>query len=48
LGLASFLPAIHLKPEKIEHFTQLIDEIVESGKHNKQETSTNAANNSKV
>jgi hypothetical protein len=28
LGLASFLPAIHLKREKIEHFNKLVDEIV--------------------
>jgi hypothetical protein len=43
-GLASFLPAIHLKPEKIDHFTQLIDEVVKTGKHEKQENSTSAAN----
>jgi hypothetical protein len=28
LGLASFLPAIHLKRENIEHFNKLVDEIV--------------------
>jgi hypothetical protein len=44
-GLASFLPAIHLKTEKIDHFTKLIDEVV---KTDKQENSTSAANNSKV
>jgi hypothetical protein len=43
-GLASFLPAIHLKPEKIDHFTQLIDEVVKTGKHEKQENSTSTAN----
>lgn len=42
-GLASFLPAIHLKTEKIDHFTKLIDEVV---KTDKQENSTSAANNS--